>query len=109
MHSFSISPLQAYVAYAPAAFIPRNILVVIDLSDASGKIPSDTTGDRSRDFPTSSAAQRLNHYATAGPQHYYIQFTIKISHLQHCFDPLPVIFRESTSVSCIKRRFCVDK
>ena len=28
----------------------------MDLSDASEKIPSDTTGDRSRDLPTSSAA-----------------------------------------------------
>ena len=52
--------------YAPAAFTPRNILVLIfrswvdpghmDLSDASETIPSDTTGDRSRDLPTSSAA-----------------------------------------------------
>jgi hypothetical protein len=28
----------------------------LDLSDASEKIPSDTTGDRSGDLPTSSAA-----------------------------------------------------
>ena len=28
----------------------------MDLSDASEKIPTDTTGDRSRDLPTSSAA-----------------------------------------------------
>jgi hypothetical protein len=28
----------------------------MDLSDASEKIPSDTTGDRSGDLPTSSAA-----------------------------------------------------
>ena len=28
----------------------------MDLSDASENIPSDTTGDRSRDLPTSSAA-----------------------------------------------------
>ena len=28
----------------------------MDLSDASEKVPSDTTGDRSRDLPTSSAA-----------------------------------------------------
>ena len=28
----------------------------MDLSDASEKIPSDTTGDRSWDLPTSSAA-----------------------------------------------------
>ena len=33
----------------------------MDLSDASEKIPSDTTGDRTRDLPTS-----LNHYATSG-------------------------------------------
>ena len=28
----------------------------MDMSDGSEKIPSDTTGDRSRDLPTSSAA-----------------------------------------------------
>ena len=33
------------------------------LSVATEKIPSDTTGNRSRDRPTSS----LNHYATPGP------------------------------------------
>jgi hypothetical protein len=34
----------------------------MDLSDASEKIPSDTTGNRSGDFPTS------NQYATPGPE-----------------------------------------
>jgi hypothetical protein len=49
---------------APAVFTPRSILVLIlrglvdpghmVLSDATEKIPSDTTGDRSQDLPTSS-------------------------------------------------------
>jgi hypothetical protein len=37
----------------------------MDMSDASEKIPIDTTGDRSRDLRL--VAQRLNHYATPGP------------------------------------------
>ena len=39
------------------------------------KIPSDTTGDRSRDHPT--IAQRLSHYATSG-SHIYIYIYIYI-------------------------------
>ena len=52
--------------YAPAAFTPRNVLVLIfrgwvdpgymDVSDASEKIPSDTIGNRSRELPTGTAA-----------------------------------------------------
>ena len=63
----------------PAAFTPRNILVLIfrgwvdpghmELSDASEKIPSDTTGYRSRNLPTSSAA-------TPGPQFMYFKILI---------------------------------
>jgi hypothetical protein len=51
--------------YAPAVFTPRSIMVLIlrgwvdpgytELSDATEKIPIDTTGDRSRDLPTRSA------------------------------------------------------
>ena len=44
----------------------------MDLSDVSEKIPSDTTGDRSRH----------NHYATPGPN---ILFRSDIIHLQHTF------------------------
>jgi hypothetical protein len=61
--------------YAPTVFTPRNILVLIskgwvdpghmNLSDASEKIPSDTTGNRSGDLRL--VAQRLNHYAAPGP------------------------------------------
>jgi hypothetical protein len=36
------------------------------LSDSTKKIPSDTTGDRSRDLPTSGAVP--NNYATPGPK-----------------------------------------
>ena len=38
----------------------------MDLSDASEKIHSDTTGDRSGTFRL--VEQRLNHYATPGVQ-----------------------------------------
>jgi hypothetical protein len=55
--------------YAPAGFTPRSILYSfleaestpghMVLSLASEKIPSDSTGDRSRDLPTSSAQPLL--------------------------------------------------
>jgi hypothetical protein len=63
---------KVVIPYAPASFTPRNILVLIfrgsvdlghmDLSDASGKIPSDTTGDRYRDLPTTTLPQDLDKY-----------------------------------------------
>ena len=46
---------------------------------ATVKIPSDTTGNRSRDRPTSSAAQRLNQYATPGP--YIILYYITLHYI----------------------------
>jgi hypothetical protein len=39
----------------PHRSIPLLIFKKVELSDATEKIPSDSTGDRSRDLPTSSA------------------------------------------------------
>jgi hypothetical protein len=60
---YTIGTLRWYGCqpYAPAVFTPRNILV-LNRPQANGvvgclrKKPSDMTGDRSGDLPTSSAA-----------------------------------------------------
>jgi hypothetical protein len=57
--------------YAPAVFTPRSILV-LRIVGCHGKIPSDATGDRSRDLSTSS----LVPYPLRRPRPYIKLFTV---------------------------------
>jgi hypothetical protein len=50
----------SWYSFLEAKSTPGHIIPSV----ASEKIPSDTTGDRSRDNPTSSAEQELNYYTT---------------------------------------------
>ena len=51
-HRPPLPPGISWYSFLEAESTPGHM----DLSDASENIPSDTTGDRSRDLPTSSAA-----------------------------------------------------
>ena len=74
------------------------VLCIQCVFPCAGRYVRDTTGNLSRDRPTSSVAQRLNHYATPDPKLRKCSILIPIPNIFRLFLHFPKVYKSEASV-----------